>query len=157
LALSLNWSIETLLNASRFTDSISEVIKLGPTDFTTTDNLNTGNSGRMEQEYPLYPNALKDFPDGNGFVNATISLGNNYSFVGLNPFFTPFNDFNAHFDSIANVDGGEVLLYMFCFNEANHLLRVHRFSQNSQFTIVSQDWEQVKGKYGRSKLDWLYL
>jgi hypothetical protein len=95
----------------------------------------------MKQENPLYSDTLKNFPHGNGFTDAAIPHGDDSPFVGLNPFFSTFLDFNADFDSVADMDDGQVVLKELCFYRFNDCLGVHHVSKNSQFLIITCIWQ----------------
>lgn len=138
--------VEPLLNPGSFTNPIPEVVELGPTDFTPTQYLNTGNPGGMEQKDSLYTDALENFTDGDGLTDAAVALGNDGTLVGLNPFFAAFNNLDPNLNGVTDMDGGQVCFEKLCLDGIDYRLGVHGYSKNSQFLIITDLWSFAKVK-----------
>lgn len=130
-AASTQLAIEPLLDPGSLADAIAQVVELGSTNFTPTNDLNAFNPGGMQQEDSLNPDSLKHPSDRNGFVNATIALGNHGSFVGLGSLFVALLDDDADSDGITDVNVREAVFELFRFDGAENFLGVHGFLQTA--------------------------
>ena len=126
----LFFAVETLFDTGGLTNAIAQIVQLGATDFTATDDFDVGNTGGVQQENPLYAYPLEGATDGDGLVDTTVAHSDDGAFVGLNPLFTALLDHDADANGIANVDGGEIALELLFFNGANNCLGVHDVSKN---------------------------
>jgi hypothetical protein len=130
-AESTQLAIEPLLDPSRLADAIAQVVELGPTNFTPANDLDAVNPWGMQQEDSLNPDSLKHPSDRNGFVNATIALGNHGPFVGLGSLFVAFLNDNADSDGVTDANLREAVFELFRFDGADNFLGVHGFLQTA--------------------------
>ena len=100
-------AIEALLHASGLAHPVTQIEKLRPTHFTATLDLDGGDLGAVEHEYTLNTNALEDTADGDGLVDATVTLGDHHALVGLDTLFIAFADADADTHGVAHIDVGQ--------------------------------------------------
>ena len=136
----LDGPIEALLQAGGLAHAVAQVVELGSTGLAAPHHLDLGDTRGMYQEYTLNADALKDFPNGDGAVDAAIPHGNHSALIGLNPLFAALLDPHTHSDRIADMNDRQIRLEVLCFNGADNLLSVHSFCKNSQSLIVAQSW-----------------
>jgi hypothetical protein len=104
------------LDPGGFANPIAQIVEFRPAYFTTTDDLDIGNPGRVEQENSFYSHTLEDFAYCNRFVDTAMAFGDDNTLVGLNPLFISFDDSHPYPDRVTDMDNGQIALEILGFD-----------------------------------------
>lgn len=85
-------------------DPAAQIVKLGPADFTASDDLDFRYVGAMDGKYPFNSDAVRNTPYGESLGNAAPLAGNNYTLIILNTDLFALVDPNADSDGVADVE-----------------------------------------------------
>ena len=90
----------------RFTGSFFQVIEFCASDFAVANDLDAVDLGRMKRERSFNADAACDTTNYDCFADAAVLSCNDDSLVSLDTFSRTFNDFDVHFDGVADCDFG---------------------------------------------------
>jgi hypothetical protein len=119
-------TIETLLQAGCLAHAIAEIVQLCPTHFRPTQDLDTFNARRVNEENSLNSDTLENSADSNALRDASATLCDYNAFIRLRPFFIALLNDHADANRIPNVNGWEIVFHLFRFDRADDFLRVHK-------------------------------
>tara|TARA_B100000700_G_scaffold288505_1_gene345027 strand:+ start:997 stop:1389 length:393 start_codon:yes stop_codon:yes gene_type:complete len=91
-----------LLDLGPLTNTISEVVELGPSDISPGSDLDAIDDRRMDRESPLDSNAEAKFADSESLADAASLTLDDHTLEKLNALSITFNDADMHLQRVAS-------------------------------------------------------
>lgn len=102
-------SLALLGDAGSLADAIAQVVKLGATNVTVTNDLELGDLRAVKREGALDADAEADLADGEGLAAGVAVTTNNVALENLDALAITLGNAIVHLDRVADVERGDFL------------------------------------------------
>jgi len=129
-----SFDVLALANTGSLAAQFPQVEELGAANMSAGDDFDLLKDGRVEWENPLNADAVGDLADRKRLANTAFLTADNNTLENLDTLFVAFDDFYMHLDGITNLEGGDILLHLFEFQEIDG---IHWFVSSSMSLFVA--------------------